>query len=136
MYGCTPDPACNCHPWSIGSGETWPLRIDWTAWLASIPGYQMFGVPSITIENLNVSPATSADPEEIDTVPSYLGEQVPPDVATRFVGPMRNISETLIAVGADVQVGRLYRLNINVSAKDCDNRVVNIKDCVFIRIEG
>jgi hypothetical protein len=126
---------CPCHPWAIGPGETLPLIIDWSAWLASVPGFSLHGVASVVITDLNVSPTVPADADDIDTVPPLAGWTPPATDATaaaRIINGMA--SESLIKVGADVPMGRVFRYDIQVTARDCDGRLIAVSDCVFIRV--
>jgi hypothetical protein len=129
MSLCPPVNPCPCHPWSIAPGDQQPLLIDWAGWLASVPGYTLNSVVGAELLDLNVNPPAPADPNEIALV---SGLDVDPTPGTPgFTHIVGTATENLILAGADVPVGRAYRLNLSVAARDCFGRKIRTS-CIFI----
>lgn len=134
MAVCAPISPCACHPWQIGPGETLPLIIDWSVFLSSVPGYALHSVVAATLTNLNATPTTPADPDEIDTVPPiataqpWTGDNPP----VKVIGGIA--TEAIIEVASDVALNSVYRFDISVQLKGCDGRILVVKDCVFIQV--
>jgi hypothetical protein len=132
MTICAPIQPCPCHPWSIAPGDTQPLYVDWSGWLASVPGYALNAVESAELLDLNVNPPVPADPDEIALVSGLDVDPVPSTPGfTNIVG---TATENIVKAGADVPVGKAYRMNISVCARDCFGRKIVTSDCVFINV--
>lgn len=134
MAACAPVSPCACHPWSIRPGEQLPLVIDWSVFLASVPGYVLNSVVEATITDLNLNPPVIVDPDLIDTVPPlatakpWTGDNPP----VRIFGD--SLTEAIVEVDADVPLNNVFRFDITVQLKGCDGRVLKVKDCVFIQV--
>lgn len=130
MTICQPINPCPCHPWSLAPGDQQPLFVDWSGWLASVPGYALNSVLAAELLDLNVSPPAPANPDEMALVSGMDVDPVPSTPGfTNIVG---TATENLIKAGTDVAVGRAYRLNLAVAARDCNGRKITAQDCVFI----
>jgi hypothetical protein len=127
---CQPINPCPCHPWAITPGDTQPLFVEWGGWLATVPGYTLNAIESAELIYLNVNPPAPPDPAEIALV---SGLDVNPSQGNPgFTSIVGTATENIIRVGADVPVGRAYRLNLSVAARDCFGRKIVTCDCVFI----
>jgi hypothetical protein len=130
MTICQPISPCPCHPWSLAPGDTQPLFVDWSGWLASVPGYTRNAVVGAELLDLNVNPPAPANPEEMALVSGLDVDPVPSTPGfTNIVG---TTTENLVKASADVPVGRAYRLNLSVAARDCSGRKIKTSDCIFI----
>lgn len=127
---CAPINPCPCHPWTIAPGDTQPLFIDWGGWLASVPGYSLNAIESAALTDLNVNPPAPADPDEMALVSGM--DIDPPASQPGFTNIVGTATENIVKAGADVPVGRAYRLDIAVAARDCNGRKIVAHDCVFI----
>lgn len=132
MTICAPV-ACCCDEWTIGPGLTLPLYIDWSIWLASLSGFKLNSITAADLTKI-ANPAVPAPPEELELV---SGRDPPPTSGNPgFTEILANGTVTLniVQAGADVTVGNLYRLDLTVSARDCDCRTIVLKYCVTIYI--
>jgi hypothetical protein len=129
MTICQPNP-CPCHPWSIRPGDQQPLLVDWAGWLASVPGYSLNSVVDAELLDLKVNPPAPADPDELALVSGL--DVDPPSGNPGFTKIVGTATENLIRAGTDVPVGRAYRLNLAVAARDCMGRKIRTSDCIFI----
>jgi hypothetical protein len=130
MSLCHPIQPCPCHPWSITPGDQQPLYVDWAGWLATVPGYALNAVEAAELMDLSVSPPVPADPDEIALVSGMDVEPTPS--APGFTNIVGTATENLVRAGADVPVGKAYRLNLSVAARDCTGRKIKTSDCIFI----
>jgi len=95
-----------------------------------VPGYSLNAIESAELLDLNVNPPVPADPAEMALV---SGMDVDPAVSNPgFTNIVGTATENIVQAGADVPVGRAYRLNIAVAARDCNGRKIVAQDCVFI----
>lgn len=132
MTVCAPVQCC-CDEWTTAPGLTLPLFIDWSIWLASLPGFKLTEVAAAELSKI-ANPVVPAPPEELDLV---SGKTPPPSPAPPgFTELLSNGTVTLniVQAGAAVPVGNLYRLDLTVNARDCDGRVIVLKYCVTIYI--
>jgi hypothetical protein len=125
--------ACCCEEWTIAPGLTLPLYIDWSTWLAQLPGYKLTTVAAATLSKIGavVEPAPSSEIELVS------GRDPPPANAhPGFTEILSDGTVTLNIVDAaeTVPVGNLYRLDLAVYARDCDGRTIALKFCVSIYI--
>ena len=134
---CCPTAVPCCQGWALPYGERQPLRIDWSPWIESAPGFS--GINEIvtcelTDLNTGMIPPPPADPVEIALVSGY---EVPPAVHNPGFARIINgtIVEVLVEAGFDTRlVMRNYRLDMRVKANDCDGRRIVASDCVVITI--
>jgi len=131
MAVCAPVDCC-CQPWNISAGETAPLVLDFGPWLASTGWPAINEILEAELLDMNAAPPF---PPALDTE-IKLVSGVTPDPATSWPGfaTIRggNLVEFLVEAADDVAVGRTYRLNVRVKARDCEGRAITAKDCVFI----
>jgi hypothetical protein len=135
---CAPVQCCCKGPWSIGPGETLPMLLDWSRWLASVPGYNLNAVASAALLDMNVNPPAPANPAEIAVVSGQGDDPDPPDnsdVAELVSLMPPTVTQALFSVGADTAIGRMYRFNIAVTARDCDGRKITMQDCVMVVVQ-
>lgn len=137
MNFCAPVQCCCKGPWSIGPGETQPLVLEWSRWLGSVPGYNLNAVTAAALMDMTVNPPVPANAAEIKIVSGMGDDPVPPDNANAaalagLIPP--NFTQTLIEVGPDTAIGKQYRFNIAVTARDCDGRKITMQDCVMVVI--
>lgn len=133
---CQPVNPCCCDPWQIAPGNTLPLYIDWSTFLASAAGFLgVQAVQSIEILDQNVSPAVPADPAEIALVSGFTPDPVPPPTPgyTQILQG-NTVTMNMVKVDPTVAVGRLYRLNIAIISRDCGGRELVLNYCVAINI--
>jgi hypothetical protein len=130
MPVCQPVNPCPCHPWAIAPGDTQPLFVDWSAWLASTPGWSLHSVVHARLLDLSTSPPVPADPAEMALVSGL--EPPPPQGAPGRTSIVGTATENIVRAGADVAVGRAYRLNLSVAARDCNGRKITASDSVYI----
>jgi hypothetical protein len=134
---CAPIQCCCKGPWTIGPGETQPLTLDWSRWLNSsaMGGFTLNAVSSASLVDMTAHPPQPADPDDIRIV-SGLGDDAEPDNAEAKglvnLLPAYAATQIMIAVAEDVRVGSQYRLNLAVTARDCDGRRATMRDCVMI----
>jgi hypothetical protein len=110
------------------------LQIDWAQTLAQQPGFFLSSVLSAELLDVNVSPPVAADPAEISLV---SGMDVDPDPPPQpgFTNISGTVSQNMIECDEDTAIGRSYRFNIVVIARDCQGRKIKVKDCVFISVQ-
>jgi hypothetical protein len=137
MNYCAPIQCCCKGPWSIGPGERLPLVMDWSRWLASVPGYNLSSVASAALMDMTVNPPVPANATEIKVVSGMGDDPEPPDNgnAAALVGLIPPVgTQTLFEVDSNTPIGKQYRFNIAVTARDCDGRKITMQDCVMVVI--
>jgi hypothetical protein len=130
---CAPATSCCCDDWTISPGLTLPLFIDWSVWLASLPGYKLNAIAKVTLCKV-ANPIVAAPDYEIALV---SGREPPPATGNPGWTEILNngtVTLNIIKAGDDVAIGNLYRLDLTVNARDCDSRVLVLKYCVSIYI--
>lgn len=135
MSYCAPIQCCCKGPWSIGPGETLPMVLDWSRWLASVPGYNLNAVTSAALMDMTVNPPVAANPDEIKIVSGMGTDPDPPDNgdAADLVGLIPpTATQALFEVAPATAIGKQYRFNIAVTARDCDGRKITMQDCVMV----
>jgi hypothetical protein len=95
-----------------------------------VPGYFLNAVVGAELLDLNVNPPAPADPEEMALVSGL--EPPPPQTSPGWTSIVGTATENLVKAGADVPVGKAYRLNLSVAARDCNGRKIKTSDCIFI----
>lgn len=137
MY-CAPVQCCCKGPWSIGPGETMPMIMDWSRWLASVPGYNLNEVTKAELLDMMVTPVIPADPAKLKVTTGIVGDDPDPpnnaDVAELVDVLPPTATQALFTAGADATIGSQYRFNISVTARDCDGRKITAVDCVMVVI--
>lgn len=135
---CGARPRCCCKgPWTIGPGETLPLVLQWQRWIDSVPGYALSKVVETSLFDMTVNPPVAADPEIIKIVSGTDDSTEEPDNedAADLIGLIPPYAtQALVAVGDAARIGAQFRLNIAVTARDCDGRRITMRDCVAIVI--
>lgn len=137
---CAPDPCLCCEPWAMPPGTTWPLRVDWSAFIDSVPGWTLAAVTTAEIVKLSGgSTAQPAPPEEIAIVSGY--DPPTPETSpgwTKMMGDGTGsnfMTETLVQTAADVAIGNVYRFNLCIKLVDCANRSMTQCTCVTIQVQ-
>jgi hypothetical protein len=116
----------------IKPGETTALAIDWSDWLARMPG-QWTLTPIAA--NSGATPPIVASPAAavID-----LATQLAPAVATDLQVSSLEINggslSMLVSAAPGVAIRRMFRLDFTVSARDCAGRVVTGVESVLVII--
>src|SRR4051794_19517062 len=135
MAVCAPVDCC-CQPWQISQGETAPLSMDFGPWLQSTGWPAINEIVEAELLDINVA---SPFPPAVDTEIKLISG-ITPDPANSWPGfaVIRggNIVEFIVETADDVAVGRTYRLNVKVKARDCEGRAIVAKDCVFIYVQS
>jgi len=125
---------CCCKgPWNIGPGETLPLALDWSPWLASVPGFNLSEVAEASITDMTVNPPAAPEAEIIKLVLSRNDDEPDnTDVADliRIFPPSATIAN--VAVGLDARIGAQFRLDMAMTAKDCAGESITMRDCFVI----
>src|SRR5262245_10958991 len=133
---CPPIDACACcGRWTIGPGQTLPLLIDWSVWLASIPGFVLRSISKAELlDYTGSSGPVPADPAKIDLVSGLPVD--PTDALPGFTKIIADAMATqnIVQVADDTPVGSLYRLNITALARDCECRELVLPYCVMINV--
>lgn len=136
---CAPVVACCCKgPVNIGPGEIAVLGINWGPWIGTIPTYKVHAIASASLIDMMESPPSPPDPDVIKVTTSVPGTDPVPvdnaDVASMIslIPPMG--TQVAIEVGLGARIGDQYRLNICVTARDCDGRTARQCDCWVITI--
>ena len=137
---CRPVPQCCCvGPWSIKPGETQPLSLQWQRWIDSVPGYLLTKVTEASLYDMTVNPPAPASPDLIWLVPSPDDDDDDigtgnenEDVAAAINIAPPYVTHTLVAASMLAPIGSQYRLNLAVTARDCDGRKITMRDCVVI----
>jgi hypothetical protein len=114
------------------------MLLDWSRWLASVPGYNLNAVASAALLDMNVNPPAPASPTEIAVVSGQGDDPEPPDnsdVAGLVSLMPPTVTQALFSVDADTAIGRMYRFNIAVTARDCDGRKITMQDCVMVVVQ-
>jgi hypothetical protein len=114
------------------------MVLDWSRFLASVPGYNLNAVMSAALLDMNVNPPVPANPAEIAIVSGQGDDPDPPDNsdAAELVSLMPpQFTQAMFQVGADTPIGRMYRFNIAVTARDCDGRKATMQDCVIVVVQ-
>lgn len=119
MSICAPVSCCCIDTANVKPGEVAPFWIQWGKWLASNPGFSLTGMPSVSIDDLNVNPITPADPTEIEAGSTTIG-----GAATM----------TVVTIGANTPLNNMYRMNFLVQAKNCDGVVISRSECLLVKI--
>lgn len=133
MALCQPVNPCPCQNWTIAPGDTLPLTIDWSGWLATVPGFSLNSVATVELLDLNVNPPAPADEDDIAIVSGM--DVDPTNGEPGFTQIIAGVAtQLLIQADKDVPVGQAYRLNIQINARDCNGRKISVWDCVFISI--
>jgi hypothetical protein len=135
MSYCAPIQCCCKGPWNIGPGETLPMVLDWSRWLASVPGYNINEVKSAALMDMTVNPPVPADAAVIKIVSGMGDDPDPPDNndAADLVGLIPpTATQALFEVAPDAAIGKQFRFNIAVTARDCDGRKITMQDCVMV----
>lgn len=133
MALCQPVNPCPCQNWTIAPGDTLPLTIDWSGWLATVPGFTLNSVATVELLDLNVNPPAPADEDDIAIVSGM--DVDPTNGEPGFTQIIAGVAtQLLIQADKDVPVGHAYRLNIQINARDCNGRKISVWDCVFISI--
>jgi hypothetical protein len=133
MAVCAPVDCC-CQPWQISQGETAPLMIDFGPWLQSTGWPAINEIVEAEMLDMNVAaPFPPADEAELGLISGMTPD--PPNSWPGFA-VIRNGSlvEFIVQAGDDVAVGRTYRLNVRVKARDCEGRAITARDCCFIYV--
>src|SRR5262245_43954439 len=112
---CAPIVQCCCKgPWTIAPGETQPIIMDWSPWIASVPGYNINKVDTAALWDMNVSPPVPSNPNVIKIVSGQSDDPDTPDnsEAAALLGliPPYGV-QALIEVGEGAQIGFQYRLS-------------------------
>lgn len=137
MAICAPVNPCPCQNWSIAPGEQLPLTIDWSGWLASVPGFSLHSIKTVELVDLNTNPPVPIDSDNPDApIRLVSGMDVdPPNSQPGFALIVAGVAtQFIIEASPDVAIGRAYRLNLRVNARDCNGRKIAPWDCVFITI--
>jgi|GEM_PF-2123424 len=142
---CPPVPQCCCvGPWTIKPGETQPLVLQWQRWIDSVPGYIVNKVTSADLYDMTVNPPGPADPEliwletdaEDENSDSNGGnddiDNPNVDVAGAINIQPPYVTHTRVSVALEAPIGKQFRLNLAVTARDCDGRKITMRDCVVI----
>lgn len=133
MALCQPVNPCPCQNWTIAPGDTLPLTIDWSGWLATVPGFTLNSVATVELLDLNVNPPAPADEDDIAIVSGM--DVDPTNGEPGFTQIIAGVAtQLLIQADIEVAVGHAYRLNIQINARDCNGRKISVWDCVFISI--
>jgi hypothetical protein len=114
------------------------MVLDWSRWLASVPGYNLNAVTSAALLDMNVNPPAPANPDEIAVVSGQGDDPEPPDnsdTADLIALQPPTVTQALFAVAPETPVGRMYRFNIAVTARDCDGRKITMQDCVMVVVQ-
>jgi len=135
---CAPLVQCCCKgPWSIGPGETLPLVLDWSQWLASLPGYNLNKVAEMDLFDMTVNPPRPAD-HDIITITTGTGDDPDEpdnaDLADRVSLIPPSAMQMLVEVSEEAVIGAQFKLSLAVTARDCDGRRITMRDCVVITI--
>ena len=133
---CQPVSPCCCDPWQIGQGNTLPLYIDWSTFLASAAGFLgVQAVKTITLKDYNVNPPVDADPADIALVSGFATDPDPPPTPgyTQILQG-NTVTMNMVKAGVDVAIGNLYRLDIAIISRDCAGRELVLNYCVAINI--
>src|SRR5262245_6921685 len=110
---CGPFASCAClGPFEMRPGEVLPLQIDWTGFLASVPGFTLASIDGAELLDLQKAPRLPADDTDIKLV-SGLATDPPVYQAGFFniIGEGR-ATEALIWTSPDLPAGRCYRLDL------------------------
>src|SRR5262245_1194497 len=136
---CAPIVQCCCKgPWSLAPGEIQPLIIDWSRWIASLPGYVANCIDTASLWDMTLAVPAPADPAIIKmTSGQESADPDPPDnsdVADLISLVPPSAVQVLISASEQAKIGAQYRLSLCLSARDCDGRRIRMCDCVVITI--
>ena len=137
---CGPPVQCCCKgSWNIGPGERLPLIVAWSPLINSVPGYTLSDVSSASLMDMNAQPIVPADPEIIKVTSGKAGvdetELDNEDVSDQItISPTFVTTQAIIEVSPKASVGKMYRLNICVMARDCEGHDIRMCDCYVISI--
>jgi hypothetical protein len=106
-----------------------------SGWLLSTGWPHINDVLSASLLNLQANPPAPADPAEIalvaggaPTTPALPGYAV--------IGQNGQVVQFLVQTGDAVATGRVFRLDIKVTSRDCGGRVISTRDCTQISISS
>lgn len=129
IASCSPSP-CDCCVGTayIKPGEQAQVTIDFSLWLSANSGFSLVPLiaPTLTFRKFSTGGFISVPAGELVTVPDY---GTSPALATQFKG---NELRMILLVDEDVPLNSAYRIDILVSARDCDARIITKKECVLI----
>jgi hypothetical protein len=135
-FQCSPYPACTCMLWEVRPGETVPMPIDWTGFLASVDGYNLSSIESAAISNMMVSPPAPADDAEIELVSGLATDPASSWPGfTRIMGDGR-LTVNMIKTGPDIPGGKVFRFDISVGFTDCNGVKSVVNECVSISVRA
>lgn len=136
---CAAVVACCCKgPINVGPGEIATFSINWAPWLNTIPGYKVHAIASASLFDMMESPPVPPDPTIIKVTTSVPGADPVPvdnaDVASliSLIPPFG--TQVAIEAGLSARIGDQYKLNICITARDCDGRTSRQCDCFVIVI--
>lgn len=136
---CAPVVSCCCKgPLNVGPGEMQVFPISWATWLSSIPDYKISAIASASLWDMMESPPVPADPAIVKVTSGVPGvDPVPVDNANvagliSFIPPLG--MQVAIEAGLGARIGDQFKLNVCVTARDCDGRTARQCDCFVIVI--
>src|SRR5215471_6117480 len=132
---CLPPVQCCCGgPWILPPGEAQPLIMDWSGWLAKVPGFNLNMVESASLWDMSKAPPVIADPAKIKLLSGTDDDETPDnDDGAHFVSLIPPCAgQVLVEAAPNLAIGGQYKLDLCVVARDCDGRRIRKCDCVVI----
>lgn len=127
---CSPTP-CDCCVGTayIQPGEQSQVVVDFSQWLLGNAGFSLAPQLPVTLvfRKYDSSGLITMPVGEVETVPDYVAT---PTTATQIKG---NELRIILNVDPAVAVNSMFRIDITISARDCDARVITKKECVLIK---
>ena len=137
MAICQPVNPCCCDPWQIAPGNTMPLYIDWSSFLASAAGFLgIQDIESIELLDQNVSPPVPVPANgPIQLVSGLPTDPVPPlQPGHTAIINGNTVTMNMVKALPDARIGSMYRLNIAIISRDCAGRQLVLNYCVAINV--
>jgi hypothetical protein len=126
---CSPTP-CDCCVGTayIQPGEQSQVVIDFSYWLGANAGFSLAAQfpPTLTFRKYTTEGLVTMPVGEVVTVPDYVAT---PASATQIKG---NELRVILLVDQDVVFNSVYRIDVLVTARDCDARIITKKECILI----
>ena len=127
---CSPSP-CDCCVGTayIQPGEQSQVVVDFSNWLAANAGFSLAATfpPTLTFRKFTTGGLVVMPVGEVVTVPDYVAT---PATATQIKG---NELRIIFLVNAAVEINTVYRIDVLVTARDCDGRIITKKECILIQ---
>lgn len=114
----------------IKPGEQSQVILDFSYWLAANAGFTLAPQfpATLTFQKYTTEGLVPVPAGELTTVPDYEDF---PATATQIKG---NELRIIVLVDQDVTLNSQFRIDVMVTARDCDARIITKKECFLVQV--